>query len=137
MQTTQERTNLERVQALYAAFGRGDVDAILACLAPSIEWSNAGPSDLDYFGTRHGREQVAEVFVILARDFDISEFTPLRFFSSEDDVAVLLRLQATVKDTGKQIWQELVHVLTFGPDGLVTRMRDIQDSATIAAALRP
>ena len=125
---------IARVQAIYAAFGRGDVDAVLAALAPDVVWSNAGPTDLDYFGVRTGREQVAEVFAILGREFVIHEFVPLRFFAADDEVAVLLRLRATVN--GQGIEQELVHVWTLGADGLVTRMRDIQDSAGVAAALR-
>jgi uncharacterized protein len=128
--------NLERIQGIYAAFGAGDVDAVLAALDPGIVWTNAGPADLDYFGARRGRDQVAEVFTILARDFAIEEFVPLRFFAAEDDVAVLLRLRATLRPTGRAFEQELVHVWTIGDDGLVTRMRDIQDSAGLAQALR-
>jgi ketosteroid isomerase-like protein len=127
--------DIERVQAIYAAFSSGDAAGVLAALDPAVVWSNAGPSDLDYFGVRHGREQVADVLAILARDFDIHEFVPLRFFAADGDVAVLLRLRATIKPTGRTLEQELVHVWTLGPDGLVTRMRDIQDSAGVAAAL--
>lgn len=129
-------TNVERIKDIYAAFGRGDVSGVLKALDPEIVWSNAGPQDLDYFGVRRGHEQVAEVFAILGRDFEIHEFAPLRFFAAEDDVAVLLRLRATIRPTGKAIEQELVHVWTLGAGGLATRMRDIQDSAGVAAALR-
>ena len=131
-----EQTNIERVQAIYAAFGGGDVERVLAALAPDVVWINAGPADIDYFGTRHGREQVAEVFAIIARNFAIEEFVPLRFFAADDDVAVLLRLRATMNPTGRVVEEELVHVWTLGADGLVSRMRDIQDSAAVAAALR-
>jgi len=136
MKQTATTRNLERVQAIYGAFGRGDVSAVLGALDPEIVWSNAGPADVDYFGTRRGREEVAEVFAILARDFDIHEFAPLQFFTADDHVAVLLSLRATINHTGRAVEQELVHVWTLGNDGLVTRMRDIQDSAGVAGALR-
>jgi ketosteroid isomerase-like protein len=130
-------SNIKRVQTIYTAFGAGDTNAVLSVLDPAVVWSNAGPADVDYFGTRRCRDEVAEVFAILDRDFAIEDFTPLAFFANGDDVAVLLRLRATMKPTGRTFEEELVHVWTFGTDGLVKRMRDIQDSAGVAAALRP
>jgi len=47
-------TNLDRVHAIYEAFGRGDIDPILAALSPAIQAINPGPEDLSYFGTRTG-----------------------------------------------------------------------------------
>ena len=82
---------------------------------------------------RHGKEQVAEVFAILDRDFDIREFAPLRFFTEGDDVAVLMTLRTTGRHR-KEVHQDLVHVWTLGIGGLATRMRDSQDSAGVAAA---
>ncbi|EFC85113.1 nuclear transport factor 2 family protein [Parafrankia sp. EUN1f] len=130
-------TNLERVQAIYAAFGSGDVEGVLAALAPDVVWSNAGPADLAYFGVRTGREQVAEVFAILGQEFDIAHFAPVEFFAAGERVAVLLEMRATIRSTGRSFTEDLVHVWTFGSDGLVTRLQDIQDSAGVAAALRP
>jgi ketosteroid isomerase-like protein len=37
-------TNMERVQQMYAAFGRGDVPAILNALAPDATWTVQGPA---------------------------------------------------------------------------------------------
>ena len=126
-----------RVQGIYAAFGAGDVEGVLAALAPDVVWRNAGPADLDYFGTRTGRERVREVFDILGREFDIARFEPVEFFAAGTRVAVLLELEATIRSTGRSFTEDLVHVWTFGADGLVTRLQDIQDSAGVATALRP
>jgi ketosteroid isomerase-like protein len=35
--------NLESVQAVYEAFGRGDVPAILGALADDVEWDQDAP----------------------------------------------------------------------------------------------
>jgi len=121
----------------FQAFGLGDIDAVLSALAADVRWSNAGPSDLDYFGVRTGRDEVAEVFEILGREFDIAEFVPVEFFVSGNRAAALLRLSATIRSTGKSFSEDLVHIWTFGQDGLVTQRRDIQDSAAVADALRP
>ena len=37
-------TNIERIQAIYGAFGAGDVAGVLAALDPEVVWSNAGPA---------------------------------------------------------------------------------------------
>jgi ketosteroid isomerase-like protein len=129
--------HVRTVQSLYEAFARGDVATILAALSPDVVWSNAGPDDLEYFGTRHGRDGALEVFTILGRDFEIAEFAPQRFFGDGDQVVVTVHQKATVKATGRSFEQDLVHVWTFGADGLVTRFLDVQDSAGVAAALRP
>jgi uncharacterized protein len=128
--------NLDRTRAIYQAFGAGDTEAVLAALDPDVVWSNAGPDDLDYFGVRTGRDRVAEVFAILGRDFDIKEFEPVEFFAGGDRVAVLLHLNATIRSTGKSFTEDLVHVWTFGEDGQVVKLQDIQDSAGVAAAMR-
>jgi len=129
-------SNITRVQAIYSAFGAGDSDAVLAALSPDVRWSNAGPKDLDYFGVRNGRQQVTEVLAILGQDFDIAEFSPIEFFETGDRVAVLLHLKAAIRSTRIGFEEDLVHVWTFGSDGLVASLQDIQDSATVAAALR-
>jgi ketosteroid isomerase-like protein len=128
---------LQRTQAIYEAFGTGDVDGILSALAPDVTWSNAGPADLEYFGVRHGRAEVAGVFAIIGREFDIAEFAPVEFFTTGNRVAVLLRQRTTIRSTGKSFAEDLVHVWTYGEDGLVRHLQDIQDSAAIAEAMRP
>ena len=127
--------HIDSVQRIYAAFSRGDTQGVLDELDPSIEWSNAGPPHLDYFGVRHGHGQVSEVFEILARDFEISRFLPVDFFVSGDRVLVLLELEAMIRPTRKAFSEVLVHVWTFAPNGKVAHMNDVHDSWTVAAAL--
>jgi ketosteroid isomerase-like protein len=31
-------SNLEKIQELYGAFGRGEIEPVLAALAPDVEW---------------------------------------------------------------------------------------------------
>ena len=35
-------TNTQTIQALYAAFGRGDVATILSCVTDDVDWNNSG-----------------------------------------------------------------------------------------------
>jgi uncharacterized protein len=128
-------THIDTVRRIYAAFALGDVQGVLDELDPGIEWSNAGPPHLEYFGVRQGHGRVREVFKILARDFEISRFVPVDFFLSGSRVLVLLELDAVIRSTRKAFSELLVHVWTFAPNGKVAQMNDVQDSWTVAAAL--
>ena len=49
---------LSVVQNVYAAFGRGDIPALLDALAPDVRWEVVGrKGDYPTFGVRHGRSQ--------------------------------------------------------------------------------
>jgi ketosteroid isomerase-like protein len=128
-------THIDTVQRIDAAFALGDTQGVLDELDPSIEWSNAGPPHLDYFGVRQGHGQLSDVFKILARDFEISRFVPVDFFVSSNRVLVLLELDAVIRPTRKAFSELLVHVWTFAPNGKLAQMNDVQDSWTVAAPL--
>jgi hypothetical protein len=52
--------NVKTVQEGYAAFGRGDVPAILELLTDDIEWIEPGPPDvIPVAGTYRGKDEVA------------------------------------------------------------------------------
>ena len=50
----------ETLEALYDAFGRGDMEAVAATYADDIEWRVNGPSPVA--GTYHGKDAVFEFF---------------------------------------------------------------------------
>lgn len=127
--------NTASIAALYGAFGQGDFPAVLSMLHPDIEWSNAGPDGVAYFGTRHGRSCVQEVFDIIATEFEIAEFAPMQIFAAGPHVAVWLHQQTTIRSTGRSFTEDLVHIWSFDEAGAIVRLRDIQDSWAIATAL--
>jgi uncharacterized protein len=71
-----EQQNLEIVHNVYAAFGRGDLAAILAQLDPEVSWRTPGPADVPTSGLRHGVAEVREFFALLLNTFDMQEFRP-------------------------------------------------------------
>jgi uncharacterized protein len=128
-------TNLEIVQAAYAAFGRGDVAGLVQLMAADVEWHNPGPSGIAYFGVHRGPQAVAKnVFGFLAENFQFEVFEPLEFLSGRDKVVVLLRSEAVVPRTGQRLAQELVHVFWLA-DGKIVRFHDFQNSYALAQAL--
>jgi len=116
--------NTQTVQDIYAAFGRGDVPAILARLADDVEWEY-GPrtTDAPWLQPRRGRDAVAGFFEALGL-LEITKFNPHTFLESGDTVVALIDLDGTVKATGKSIADsEEIHIWHFASDGKVARYR--------------
>ncbi len=114
-------TPIETVQAIYAAFGRGDVDTILSYLSDDVAWDQDAPGyGLAMFEPGAGKEHVRAFFQAL-QDVDFLRFEPLNFLTGGNQVAVPLRLAVKVKATGKVAEALEIHLFTFGDDGKVAR----------------
>lgn len=130
-------SNLAAVQAIYAAFGRGDVPAILEHLADSVEWEyGAGATEIPWLKARRGRAGASEFFASLAA-LEITRFVPKTFLEKANIVVALVDLDATVKATGKRIQEEdEVHIWYFDENNRVTRFRHRVDTQQHLAAFR-
>jgi ketosteroid isomerase-like protein len=128
--------NIAYVQNLYAAFGRGDVPAIVAGCAPDIEWQSGGSSDhFPAFGTRSGPNGVAEFFRLVGETNEFNAFTPRGFHASGDTVFVLGHYSITLRKNGRRIDSDWVHIFTIA-NGKVTKFREFLDTAAAADAWR-
>ena len=128
--------NIATVQSLYAAFGRGDIDAIVNGCLPDVTWASGGRKE-DYppFGMRKGTGAVRDFFRSVAEVQDFDEFSPREFYADRDKVFVLGRYRMRVKKTGQKVASDWVHVLTFR-GGKVSDFREFTDTAAFAAAYR-
>ncbi|HEX3486531.1 MAG TPA: nuclear transport factor 2 family protein [Micropepsaceae bacterium] len=130
------QANIAIAQALYAAFGRGDLDTILDGCAPDVEWQSGGrQEDYPTFGLRKGKTEVEEFFRIVAQTQDFDEFTPQDFYADRDKVFVLGRYAMTLKKNGRKPASEWIHIFSF-QGGKVTKFREFMDSAVYAEAFR-
>lgn len=131
-----ERGNVQRVQQVYAAFGRGDVDGVLQALAEDVDWFIPGPTDvIPFAGRRHGPQEVAAFFGILASTQTAERFEPLEFIASGDRVVVLGTQRWQVHSTGRTYEDGWAHVFTI-EDGKITTFTEYHDTAAEAAAHR-
>jgi ketosteroid isomerase-like protein len=130
--------NAETVKAMYEAFGRGDVDAILDRLTDDVDWStDAAITSAPWYGPRLGKDSVRDFFQGIGQTGPVTEFTPVSFASSDEgDVMVFLRYAFTVAATGKTVSMNLHHYWRFR-DGKVCYVRASEDTAQVAAALTP
>lgn len=127
-------SNLEIVRRSYAAFERGDLDAVLADLDPEIEWHQA--QGLPHGGLYRGRDEVRRnVFEPLDAEW-WSEFSALpdEILDAGDELVVLGRYRGTAKGTGKRLDVPFVHVWTLR-DERATRFRQFLDTAGWIEAL--
>lgn len=114
---------------IYAAFGSGDIPAILQRLAADVDWEygatdNAAP----WLQKGRGREAAGAFFASLG-GMDIQSFAVKAVLRNGPVVVALVDIAFTVKATGKRVVEEdEVHIWHFGSDGLVTRFRHRVDT---------
>ncbi len=128
--------NIESIKAIYDAFGRGDVGAILELCTDDVDWAaDAAITVAPWHGVKHGKAELPSFFEGIGRTGPITEFTPLSFAGNDDgDVMVFLRYAFTVTATGKEVATNLHHYFRFR-DGKVHYYRGSEDTALIASAL--
>jgi ketosteroid isomerase-like protein len=128
-----ERENTDTVKLLYAAFGRGDKATLVEGFADDVEWQIAGPAAIPICGSRHGREQVAQFFTVLADTLETQQFEPREFIAQDDTVVVLGHERQRARSTGRSYEGDWVQVFTLR-DGKVVKYREYFDTAAALAA---
>jgi uncharacterized protein len=122
--------SIEFVNSVYAAFGRGDVPAVLGAFAEDIEWFEA--EGMPYGGVYHGGEAVAQnVFGPIAEDVEGFAVTPEELIGSGATVAAVVRYTGTGKATGKPLDVPAVHVWGIR-DGKLAHFRQFIDTVKFA-----
>ena len=127
--------NIELVQRAYAAFGRGDIEGVLAMLDDNVEWATPGAPEIPMAGRRHGRGGVREFFSVLSQTIDMEHFEPQKFFADGDEVVVLGTDRFRVKGGAKWLEQSWCHTFTV-KNGKVVAFNEIMDTAALAAELK-
>ena len=129
------QTNLDIISGVYAAFARGDIQAVLGAMAPGIVWNEAENNLPLAAGNPYvGPQAVLEgVFMRLGEDFDGFAVVPERFIADGDSVVMSGRYSATAKATGLPVAPQVVHVWTL-QDGRITAFQQHADTLGMAIA---
>src|SRR3954452_11879084 len=105
---------IDTVQRIYEAFGRGDVEAILAVVDDDVDWASEPESTIaPWHGIHKGKGEVSTFFETLAGTVEVTEFTPLSFASNDTDVMTVVRFGIRVPATGKSGAMDLHHWFRF------------------------
>jgi ketosteroid isomerase-like protein len=87
--------NTDTVQAIYEAFGRGDVSAILDRLDDAVEWETQAPVPaVPWLQLRRGKANIVGFFEAIP-PLKITRFEPHTIFDGGDMVFVLIAFEAT------------------------------------------
>ncbi len=125
--------NIQFVQSLYAAFGAGDIKAIIKASSADVVWEVVGrPSDFPVFGRRTGLEGVAGFFQTFFGVEQIESFTPRTFHASADRVFVEGHGASILRESGKRIESDWIHVFTIR-DGQLLGFKEYYDTAQYLA----
>lgn len=126
--------NAEIVKALYDAFGRGDVPAVLSMLDPAIEWNEAENFLYAEGNPYRGPQAVADgVFKRIVSDVDNFAVLPERFTVGTDTVVVEGRYRGTMKATGTPVDAQFAHVWELR-DGKIVGFQQYTDTKQWAEA---
>ena len=121
--------NKAAVVAAYQAFGAGDVAAVIASNAPDAVWVNHSSAASALNGEFKGHDDIGNFFGLIGQHIEFSKFD-MAPIAAEGDVVVAMGEQAyTVKSTGKTVAGPLIHIFTFGADGLVHRFEEFEANA--------
>jgi ketosteroid isomerase-like protein len=137
MTSTTTLDNAATVAAIYDAFGRGDVPAVLDRLADGVAWEQWADNSAQRAGVPHlvrrdGRDDVAGFFGVIGA-WTVLDFAVLDVIGSGRQVAAEVRASFALPGGGRFADEEL-HLWTFGDDGRVVRFRHYCDTAKHIAA---
>jgi ketosteroid isomerase-like protein len=125
--------NRATIRGLYEAFARGDVPAVLAGLAPDVNWREA--EGFPYGGLYTGPEAVLEgVFMKLGEEWDGFAAVPSELVAEGETVVAIGDYSGTYRTTGKSFTAPFVHVWKL-TDGKVVSFHQHTDTAVVRDAL--
>jgi ketosteroid isomerase-like protein len=128
--------NVALIQSIYQAFGRGDVEFIVARTAPDARWDyNVAESDVPWHRPVTGPGEVPKFFASLATNVELQAFEPRHFVAVGEDVIAHVRLVMTVRRTGRKIDEEQLHWWKVR-NGSVAGIRHFEDTAQVVSAWR-
>lgn len=125
--------NVQRVQKVYEAIGRGDIPAVTGMMTEDVEIRLPGPAVIPFAGTYRGPDGVGRFFQALGANVAIHQFEPREFIAQGDQVAVLGHEQLTATPTGRSWETDWAMVWTIR-NGQVCLLREFHETAAIAAA---
>jgi ketosteroid isomerase-like protein len=129
-----ESQNVEIVNEIFAAFGRGDVPFMISKLEPDIHWFSYFDPIVPWGGDFSGKERVGEFFK--AHDsVEVLGFEPTEFVAQGDTVVALGFFSCRAKSTGKSATSKWVFIFKFR-NGLVYSYEQFHDPQ-LAGVFRP
>jgi ketosteroid isomerase-like protein len=121
-----ELENVRQIEQVFAAFGRGDLPAILAQLTDDVHWISHLESIVPWSGDYSGKANVPKFFGALGGSVDVSAHPVHQLVAQGDTVVALGGVSFRVRSTGKTGQSSWVYVWKLR-DGRIYRYDQFND----------
>lgn len=126
--------NKQKIEGLYAAFGRGDVPHIIGALDPQVEWWEAENFIYADKNPYRGPESVLMgVFGRIAAQWEGFTVTPEEVLDAGDTVVGRGYYSGKYRQTGREVRAQFAHVFKLR-DGKVVKFQQYTDTAQFLQA---
>jgi len=117
-------TNATIVNNAYAAFGRGDIAAVLDVVADDVEWSS--PRTLPHGGEFHGKAAVGNFFQAIGANWSALPLTIEAVAEAGDELVLAVLLADGTRTNGERQSYGAAHAFTIR-GGKITHFREYVD----------
>jgi len=124
-------TPKEVVQAMYAAYGSGNMKSLQNTLSDEITWIYHGTDEIEHSGTYKGKKGVMGFFGNVNEHIEYLDFQPKQFIAEGNVVVVLGNEKQKIKKNGAVLEQEWVQVYTVENE-LIIRMEEFSNTSLAA-----
>lgn len=131
-QINTDQANIQVVNTMFAAFGKGDVKGMQQTVSENTVWNYNGTSPIPYNGTYTGKEGIADFVSNIFSSVDVLSFKVNKMVAGDHNTVVALGEETQkIKSNGKMLTQSWVQVYTV-ENGLITRMEEYANTAVAA-----
>ena len=120
--------SVEAVQAMLAAFGKGDMEALKYSLSENTVWVYHGVEGIPYNGTYNGKDGAVQFIGNIISNVDILDFQVANILANGNTVVVLGSEKQRIKSNGQVLEQSWVQVYTI-ENNLIIRMEEYANTA--------
>jgi uncharacterized protein len=128
--------NVEIVRRVSAAFASGDLDTVLALVAPEIEWDFSHTDTWPEERVYRGYGEIAEFFGRWAGEWDDYRFEVEEVIDAGEKAVAIVRDEGRGKGSGIKLERRHAEVWTLR-DGKVVRIEPFDDRAEALEAAGP
>jgi uncharacterized protein len=130
--------NIETVMKCYAAFGRGDIDAVVACMSDELTrfgFVTSADTAVPWYLSLTKKSEVPRYFKALDGAVEHLAVEPFAIAAAGDYVYVSIRLDQKIRKNGRRLAHEAMHRIRFAA-GKIVEWRALEDTSSIEAAFR-
>jgi ketosteroid isomerase-like protein len=125
----------QKVNQLYDAFNRRDINTILDSLNHDCIWEVMGQPDIPFSGIYHGRDDIKEFFGKLEQTLDMSEFTVEHILENDRLVIASGHFNAMARNTNKRFSTFWCMTFEFNDNEECVHFRDSWDTLACSRAM--